>query len=325
MQNGNVQQSSHMSPGQRGNPADRVRRRAEIRALNEARIVPWKILANAADKYTEWQTFALWLRAVLDSCEALPANIARAIEKRSPFLLRQIGSAALGDASSCGFRVWGEVTQWSEANIFGDAKHDRWLNAIRYFSSHSLQSMKAWSHWENVDQQWSSARPEILPDYEQWRQSVSSVTRLSNPRSDLQQILDSVRSIPEARWQQLFEAFMELTTLSLWIETLLWTGGDGRELVARELTLRYPHFDANSIEYSQAPISILTNWVIGHEAPFTDGEPPLPALSYHVKYHPAYCARRNFAERCRQSWGHGPVDVPLFARWKDEADAYFEK
>lgn len=309
----------------RGSLTDRVRQQTETRALAEARKVPWRILAGAADEYTEWQVFTLWLRAVLDVWEALPVEVALEVEKRSPSLLTRIAPQLAENVAPHGFRVWEEATDWSEANVFAEAKREKWLNAIRYFSSQSLRSMKAWSYWENVDRQWRAARPLILPDYEQWRHSVTSVTRVSNPGSNVQQILDSVRSIPEARWQQLSDAFMELTTLCLWIEVLVDVGRTGQKLVTQELMLRYPQFDAKCIEHSQTPISILTNWVIGHEAPFAEGEPPLAALSYHIKYHPAYCARRNFAAHCRQSWRYGLFEIPSFAHWKGEADAYFEK
>jgi len=64
--------------GERGSPSAQVRQYAEIRALDEAKRVPWRLLANAAHEYTEWQVFALWLRAVLDVCEELPAEEYRA-------------------------------------------------------------------------------------------------------------------------------------------------------------------------------------------------------------------------------------------------------
>jgi len=75
----------------RSSSIDRVGSQTEKRALNSARKVPWRILAEAADEYTGWQTFALWLRGVLDCCEALPQEIAVQIEKRSPILLTHIG------------------------------------------------------------------------------------------------------------------------------------------------------------------------------------------------------------------------------------------
>lgn len=172
-----------MSPGrgQRGSPADRVRRQAETRALDEARTVPWKILADAAGKYTEWQAFALWIRALLDACEGLPVEVALEIERRSPVLAP--GTRMPGNTSlSRGSRAWQDVIDWAESNIFVQAKGEGWLNAVRYFSSKSLLSMKVWSYWEEIDRRWRDEKPEALPSYQQWMNATAAVSRLSSPR-----------------------------------------------------------------------------------------------------------------------------------------------
>jgi hypothetical protein len=292
--------------------------------LDEGRKVPWRTLANAAEEYTEWQVFALWLRAVLDAGEALPAEIAIEIEKRSPALLSRIDSE-LRITAALGARVWEVVTEWTEAEVFAEAVRGGWLNAIRYFSSKSLLYIKAWSYWEGV-QQWRMNKPQLLPNYARWTSSVSAVSRLSNPDSDIQKVLDSVRSIPQAKWQRTFDAFMELTTLGLWIEILMGAGRTGADWVLRELTVRYPRFDFSNVKYSKAMVSAATDWAIEHEELFTGAEPAMPALSYHIKCHPAYYARRNYAAHSRGLWVSGHFDrLPSFAEWRSAADEYFER
>jgi hypothetical protein len=140
--------------------------------------VSWRIMVEAADRYTDWQVFTLWLRAVLDASEALPAKVTVEIQKRSPSLMPRIAPHFREDVSALGSRIWEEATQWAEANVFADAKREGWLNAIRYFSAKSLLSVKAWSYWEEVGRKWQTAPPRVLPNYEQWRASVSSVRRL---------------------------------------------------------------------------------------------------------------------------------------------------
>src|ERR1035438_7729644 len=46
-----------------GNLIDRVRHQTELRALEQARRVPWQRLAAVADEYTEWEVLGLWVRA----------------------------------------------------------------------------------------------------------------------------------------------------------------------------------------------------------------------------------------------------------------------
>jgi hypothetical protein len=304
-------------------PRDRLRQQTETRALDEARKVPWRTLANAAEEYTNWQVFALWVRAVLDAGEAVPAEVVIEIEKRSPALLSRIDSDSRVTAHALGARVWEDVTQWTELEVFAEAARGGWLNAIRYFSSKSILYIKAWSYWEEVHRQWRTNRPQLLPDYARWTSSVSAVSRLSNPEGEIQKVLDCVRSIPQPKWQQAFDAFMELTTFCLWIEILLGAGRTGADLILRELTIRYPRFDAFSLKNST--ISAVADWAIEHDKLLAGAQPAMPALSYHLKSHPAYYARRNYAAHCRSLFVSGRFDrLPSFTEWKNAADGYFE-
>ena len=56
--------------------------------------------------------------------------------------------AALRNGGGPGARTWEDVSRWTEMNFFIAAKQAGWLDAVRYFSSMSLRSMQAWSHWE---------------------------------------------------------------------------------------------------------------------------------------------------------------------------------
>ena len=69
---------------------DRVRQQTERRALEQAKRVPWKRLAEAADEYTDWQVFTLWLRAVVEAAGSIPAMVAQEMESRTPRLLDRI-------------------------------------------------------------------------------------------------------------------------------------------------------------------------------------------------------------------------------------------
>lgn len=314
------------STGERGSPSDRVRQYAEIRALDEAKKVPWRLLANAANGYTEWQVFALWLRAVLDFCEELPTEVANEVETRSPALLSQLESHLATLERPRGNPAWEAVIDWAESTVFVEAKRDRWLNAIRYFSSKTLSSMKAWSYWESIHRQWQDEKTESLPTYQRWATATSAVGQLSNPESDAQKVLDAIRQMPEARWQMLSDAFAELTAVCLWTEIVLGRGQIGAALVARELKVLYPGFDTSAIQSAGVAISAITDWVIARELPFAGSQPPLSALAYHTKNHPAYYARRNYAAHCRAAWKVAHFDhLPSFQEWRDAADEYFEK
>ena len=191
-----------------------------------------------------------------------------------------------------------------ESNAFVRAKRERWLNAIRYFSSRSLSSMKAWSHWEDMHRQWREKKPETLPTYEVWVSAASAVGRLPNPESDAQTVLDSIRLVPEETWRRMLDAFAELTTLCVWIEILLGAGQIGAEFVSEELAVRYPRFDTCGIpEPTGSGMStFFAESILTHRLPFANAQQFLFALSYQTKQHPAYYARCSYAAQCRSLW-----------------------
>jgi hypothetical protein len=320
-----------MQRNQRGGSLiDRVRHQTESRALDQAKRVPWKLLAAAADEYTDWQVFTLWLRAVVEAASGIPGPVAQELESRMPQLLGRIRlgiEAAVKNGNGAGARIWQDVSLWAEMNIFIDAKRAGWLDAVRYYSSMSLRCMKAWSHWEDIDRRWRAAPPQHFPDYAQWQCEVAAVARLSNPDSIAQQVLDSVRGVSEAEWSRLLYGFSDLMAFCLWMELVLDIEGPTSGVVSRELAERYGGFSPapGTVGSSKEAVCSLSEWVIEHALAIAGQKPMLAALSFHVNHHPAYHAMRSFALHCHDIW---PVEYPdhrpSFEEWREAADAYFE-
>lgn len=312
-----------------GKLVDRVRHQTERRALEAANRVSWKRLATAADEYTEWQVFSLWLRAVVEAAKSVPEMVVQELESRAPQLLGPTSSdveAAVTNGSGAVTRIWQDVSQWVDVNVFTTAKRDGWLDAVRYFSAMSLRSMKAWTLWEQTDEQWRVAAPKRFPAYSQWRREVAAVTRLSNSDGPAQHLLDAVRTVPEAEWSQLLSHFSDLIAFSLWMELVLDMEGPTSQLASKELAKRYGGFSlAGSAIGSKAAVRSLNDWAIEHTLGIASREHVLAALSFHVSHHPAYYALRNYAVHCHNVWpDKWSEHPPLFAEWREAADAYFE-
>ena len=312
-----------------GKLMDRVRRQTERRALEQAKRVPWKRLAAAADEYTEWQVFSLWLRAAVEAAKSVPAMVVQEMEFRAPQLLGRILSdvgAAVTSGSGPGARAWQDVSQWVDVDVFGTVKREGWLEAVRYFSSMSLRSMEAWSLWEQTDEQWRVARPKQFPTYAQWQSEVEAVTRLSNPDDMAQNLLDCVRGVPEAEWDKLLTAFTDLIAFSLWMELVLDIEGPTSVLASNELGKRYGGFSlAGPASGSKEAVRSLNDWAIKHALGIASQERMLAALSFHVSHHPAYYALRSYALHCHNVWPDECVaHPPSYVEWREAADAYFE-
>ena len=313
-----------------GNLIDRVRHQTELRALEQARRVPWQRLAAVADEYTEWEVFGLWVRAVVEATGGIPAMVALEMESRAPLLLAGIRpdlDAAVRNGSGPGARIWEDVSLWTEMNVFIAAKRADWLDAVRYFSSMSLRSMQAWSHWENVDKDWRDTAPVQFPSYPRWRSEVAAVARLANPDSTAQQVLDSVRSVSEAEWRKLLRGFSGLMTFSLWMELVLDIEGPTSRLISKELAEKYGGFNLpRATRDSKEVVRALNGWATEHSLAIAGQEQMLAALSFHVSHHPAYPAMRSYALHCHDVWSDEcPAPLPTFERWREAADAYVEE
>jgi hypothetical protein len=320
-----------MQRNQRGGSLiNRVRHQTESRALEQAKRVPWKRLAAAAEEYTDWQVFTLWLRAVLEAASSIPIMVAQEMESRTPQLLGRIRpgvEVAVKNGSGAGARIWQDVSVWAEMNVFIAAKRAGWLDAVRYFSSMSLCSMKAWSYWENIDKEWRAATPAQFPTYAQWQCEVAAVARLSNPDNVAQQVLDAIRGVPEAEWSKLLRNFSDLIAFSLWMELMLDIEGPTSGLVSKELAEKYGGFSLSpNTMGSKEVVRALNEWVLDHALGISDQKQVLAALSFHVSHHPAYPAMRTYALHCHDLWpDEYPDRLPSFEEWREAADAYCEE
>ena len=99
----------------------RVRQQTERRALEQARRVPWKRLAEAAEEYTDWQVFTLWLRAVVEAAGNIPAMVAEEMESRTPQLLGRIHPA--GRRGGCSEWEWRRFQDLARCQRLGGDQH----------------------------------------------------------------------------------------------------------------------------------------------------------------------------------------------------------
>jgi hypothetical protein len=310
--------------------AQRVRDQTELRALEVSKRVTWQCLAATADEYTEWQVFGLWLRAVGDVAGDIPPLASQELESRTPRLpdrLRPGIETAVQYGDSPGASIWSAVNQWAERNIFETATREGWLEAVQYFSAMSLCSMKAWSYWEFVDKQWRVDKPNDLPSYPQWKSAVASVTRLSNPDSEAQQVLDAIREVSQDKWNMLLRDFSDLIVFSQWMELVFAIEGSHSALLSRELAARYRGFVlTHASTNSKDCVRALSEWVISNGFGITNQTQLLGALGFQVRHHPQYPAVRSYAIRCHDVWsGNDRGCLPSFDEWRGNANEYCDE
>jgi len=307
----------------------RIRSAMERRAKKQAKRIPWPSLAKAVDEYTKWQVFALWVRATADASHSIPAEIQAEIERRAPAACRTLQAkvkSAISHGARPGTDAWEGVICWAEMNVFLPAKLGGWLDALRYFSSISLHSMKAWSCWEQVEADWRLSPPQQLPTLLEWKRMVAAVTQLSNAESPAQHALDVIRDFRKSDWDTLLTNFIHLNAFCQWVELMLDAQKTVSRVLSRELLKRHPGFSL--VRCGIAPkeaARCLQTWVLKHEFRAAKASRVLAALRFWLRRHPEYAAVRSYAAFCRTTWLDTPQkQPPTFDEWKKAADSYSE-
>ena len=216
---------------------------------------------------------------------------------------------------------------WIDVNLFLQARHEGWLDAVRYFSAVSFRCMKAWSYWESVDASSPRSRPVAVPPFNEWEQEVAAVPRISsNAESPTQRALDTIRSLRKANWDALLTQFIHLHAFSVWMALVL----DGCKAVPRcvtqELRGRYPGFSvADCGAEPKELLECFHGWALNHQIP--GAKPPyiLEALRFCARRRAECVAVCHYAQYCRTCPKKAfTSDTPTFEEWKKSADAYFD-
>ena len=306
----------------------RIRSATERRAKEQAKRIAWPSLAKAADEYTKWQVFALWVRAAADGSHTIPTEVQSEIERRAPSALRTLQAkvkSAITQGARPGTVAWEEVICWAEMNVFLAAKRGGWLDALRYFSAMSLHSMKAWSCWERVEADRRLSTPHQLPTLLEWKRMVRAVIRLSNAESAAQHALVVMQDFRKSDWDSLLTNFIHLNAFCEWMGLMLDAQNTVSHLLSRELLNRYPGFSLARCGMAPKDAArCLRTWVLKHEfPPMAAGV--LATLRFSLRHRPEYVAARNYATFCRITWLDAPQrQFPTFDEWKNAADSYSE-
>lgn len=186
--------------------------------------------------------------------------------------------------------------------------------------------MKAWAHWERIDDIWQRASPAAFPSYEEWRTDVESVDKLSNPESICQQVLDPMNRVTAQKFNELKAAFFELTVFSLWLEVVIQAKRPNLRVLHQDLLVKYEGFKSpDNLLEPQASVHALSEWVLNHQLTEAREQRMRVALSYQIKNHPCYHALRRYAQHCQQAWQESPrPNVPRFEEWTQLGDQYVD-
>ena len=146
----------------------KVQELARRRATRQLLRVPSDRFARAQQKYLHWESFSLWVRAIVEAEGGVPSWINRTLQERCPDFLefeRQCREAHCKQAAP----LSSLLVEWIHDRVFAKAKEEGWLDALIFFSIRDPRSQRAWAYWEHCENEWKRKRPTRYPNFNEWR------------------------------------------------------------------------------------------------------------------------------------------------------------
>ena len=273
---------------------------------DQALRVPWRELASACERMVSWRAFSLWVRAIVDAEQALPAWLVSVIEERCPAFLQSRRAAAGLDS------LWLDLNGWIDHHFFAEAVHSDWIQALHYYCGRLPASERTWQYWTRMVDEWRANRPTRYPTFGEWHSKIEAVSAEPSPVS---------LAAPQ---------YVDWEAFAFWVRSLVEVAREVPALVRIALDERCPGFISQVLALRPRPCSDpqwlweqLLQWIESHSFSEAVREQWLNNLR-------ATARRELRSERVVDYWAiwsaektqKVPACLPTFEQWLAEADDF---
>lgn len=141
------------------------------KARTSAKLVAPNRLTEAASLWIDWEAFAYWARAALESKSGLPTEVASEIGSRCPGFLE--ANISVREQGSLGrSQDWHSFMSWIADHYFQDAKTEGWFDAILVQARSHPRAIRTMEYADHCDELRSSEPPTPYPSFEDWRRDA---------------------------------------------------------------------------------------------------------------------------------------------------------
>jgi hypothetical protein len=130
-------------------------------------------VAETVERYVEWQTFAYWLRPLLETNRELPARVAAEMERRCPGFLEFNNSHALGKQEEKG-RAWRRLLAWIDDHFFSEARKQGWFETVVDQARNDPHHARIVEFYKRWNKSWSQNSAIAYPSFGQWRRAADT-------------------------------------------------------------------------------------------------------------------------------------------------------
>jgi len=303
-----------------------IRLGSQQKALQQALLIPWRRLLEAASAYAEWHIFVLWVRTIAEFEEQLPEIVRAALGARCPGFLEDEVPRRQGHLHDQSF-LWHSLAEWIAEHHFAEAKRQGWFDAVMFYAYKDPRTEQAWSLWERTREAWHSHRPTRWPSFEEWGTQVIATYSLTQTGTEKALAVEQLANVDPVRLRSAASELIELRAFALWMACISDPEQPLGELALKELHRRFPDFPTASYPQTIWDRSLFFRLVRFGGARWgatARAERWNAALRYHVVYHPRYHRLVHYLHRCQDEWLRvSPRSYPSFADWLRAADEYF--
>jgi hypothetical protein len=160
-------------PSQRltGKSRRRVQELVHRRAMSQLLRVPTDDFCQSQQEYLDWESFSLWVRAVVGAEGRVPLWMTPVLRERCPGFLEHAQQWRIAHPKKA-LHLPHLLLEWIHDHIFARVKQDGWLDALIFYSVRDSYSQCTWAHCEECEDEWSHIRPARYPSFDEWRRAV---------------------------------------------------------------------------------------------------------------------------------------------------------
>jgi hypothetical protein len=135
--------------------------------------VPIARIADAVERYVEWQAFGYWLRPLLEANRELPGRVVAELKRRCPGFVGFSNPSALKKQQDKA-RAWHHFVRWIEERCFVRANEQGWFDMVVEQARNEPRHVRMLEFWKRSNQNlpWDPAI--AYPSFREWRRAADS-------------------------------------------------------------------------------------------------------------------------------------------------------
>ena len=149
----------------------RVQELARRRATRQLLPVPSDRFSLARQEYLDWESFSLWVRAVVGTEGRVPVWMTPVLRKRCPGFLEHARQCQSAHPKKP-LHIPHLLLEWIHDHTFARVKEEGWLDGLIFYSVRDPYSQSTWAHCEECEDEWRRIRPARYPSFDEWRRAA---------------------------------------------------------------------------------------------------------------------------------------------------------